>query len=746
MYSQTQTTFRRYRFDSFEVDSRTGVLRQDGSTVPLQDIPFRFLAALLEHPGELRSRDELRVEIWPAGMNLDFEGALRTAAHKVRQALGDSSQLPRYIETIPGRGFRFVGQVAVESGEPEPPQAPVEARSPGRSRNRFPVWTTTALLAGLGAVALLNGRPWAGRTGRHLPALAPCVVALPTKVLGAPDSAFLTDAVPDTLSTLLAKEEGLDTKVPPTSSQVEKIHGDVAKIAEAYRADFLILTTVTTERDHLLLNVKLAEASTQKVRWASQYEATRDNYNGLLCDAAQALTAVMKPGAAVPPASDSIVELALREGRHFQRQFESSRDSHDFDLALAAFRKAQSLDSSNMLAANAIDALTGSRRELTGDARAAREMPRGPEQGTASPSKTPFRETSEVELALLEGRHYMGRFDIHSQPGDFDRARNAFQRALKANPSCAPALGNLAYLMILKSWAEGPEKEGVSKVEAERLAWRALDLDPRTARAWAALAQSGSSKRPLPIEKTLEYALKAANPKFHQPDHGGNLAGTAGGSIFMVAAGRKIFETNPLAVADAAMAAVGLISMGKAEDALRLMDRALRVEPSFRFGLVAKSAALVALGRLEEARDFLKRCAPPDPDHTWEASLWRQIRFQLAVAQNDKATAAALADQIPMDDGNAVYHLPAGLLWLGRREEALRRFEACPPSAEFGILDTPGIQALRGNPRFERVVEKHRKSATLALRMIEDARARGELPTHLEGTVVQLRALLEKAR
>ncbi|MBL0209518.1 MAG: winged helix-turn-helix domain-containing protein [Holophagaceae bacterium] len=374
MYHPTHMVFRRYRFDNFEVDTRTGLLRQAGSTVPLQDVPFRFLAALLEHPGELRSRDELRSEIWPGDVNLDFEGALRTAALKVRHALGDSSKEPRFIETLPGRGFRFTGEVEVEMEQENFLDDRVEPHPSIPSRRHYPVWAATVLLASLVAGGLWQWKPRGSRSAESLPAPVPTVVALPAKVFGAPDSAFLTDAVPDTLSTLLAQEVGLDTKVPPSSGQVEKIHGDIPKIAEAYKADFLILTTVTAEGDRLLLNVKLAEAATQKVRWASQYEATRDNYNGLLRDAARALTAVIKPGSVMGtgghPPFNSYVELALREGKYFQRQYSSSKDLHDFDLALSAYRKAQSMEPGSALLAAEIAWIFQLQHRDTKDAKA----------------------------------------------------------------------------------------------------------------------------------------------------------------------------------------------------------------------------------------------------------------------------------------------------------------------------------------------------------------------------------------
>lgn len=111
MLPTPEAPHRCYRFGTFEADTRTSELRQDGKRVPCQDVPFRFLAALLERPGEMVSRQQLRERIWPQDLNLDFERALDTAAFKVRQALGDSARAPVYLETLSGKGYRFLGQV-----------------------------------------------------------------------------------------------------------------------------------------------------------------------------------------------------------------------------------------------------------------------------------------------------------------------------------------------------------------------------------------------------------------------------------------------------------------------------------------------------------------------------------------------------------------------------------------------------------------------------------------------------------
>src|SRR5215471_8776429 len=99
------------RFGSFEVDFDEGELRKDGARISLQDQPFRLLSMLLERPGHLVTRDELRSELWPANTFVDFDASLNIAVLKIRQALDDSAIQPRFIETVPRRGYRFVAPV-----------------------------------------------------------------------------------------------------------------------------------------------------------------------------------------------------------------------------------------------------------------------------------------------------------------------------------------------------------------------------------------------------------------------------------------------------------------------------------------------------------------------------------------------------------------------------------------------------------------------------------------------------------
>jgi TolB-like protein len=105
---ETSPHLQAVRFDSFELDLRAGELRKEGSKIRLQEQPFQILAMLLEHPGQVVTREELRSRLWPSDTFVDFDHSLNKAINKLREALGDSAEKPRFIETLPRRGYRFL--------------------------------------------------------------------------------------------------------------------------------------------------------------------------------------------------------------------------------------------------------------------------------------------------------------------------------------------------------------------------------------------------------------------------------------------------------------------------------------------------------------------------------------------------------------------------------------------------------------------------------------------------------------
>ena len=101
-----------FRFGAFELDLRSGELRKNGLLVGLQDQPLQVLSVLLERLGELVTREELRERLWPADTFVDFEHGLNVAVKRLRDVLGDSAEAPRFVETVPRRGYRFVAAVS----------------------------------------------------------------------------------------------------------------------------------------------------------------------------------------------------------------------------------------------------------------------------------------------------------------------------------------------------------------------------------------------------------------------------------------------------------------------------------------------------------------------------------------------------------------------------------------------------------------------------------------------------------
>src|ERR1700732_2359609 len=101
-----------FQFGVFQLDLNVGELRKAGVKVKLQDQPFRVLAVLVEHAGQVVTRDELRQQVWPSNVYVDFDQGLNNAIKKVREALGDSADSPRLIETVARHGYRFISPVS----------------------------------------------------------------------------------------------------------------------------------------------------------------------------------------------------------------------------------------------------------------------------------------------------------------------------------------------------------------------------------------------------------------------------------------------------------------------------------------------------------------------------------------------------------------------------------------------------------------------------------------------------------
>jgi TolB-like protein/DNA-binding winged helix-turn-helix (wHTH) protein/Tfp pilus assembly protein PilF len=309
----------RYRFGIFEVDPESGELRKQGRRVKLPDQGFQVLLALLERPGEVVTRQQLHQRLWPGDTFVDFDANLNTAMSLLREALGDSARTPRFIETLPRRGYRFLGAVA-DSRIPTPqltslpatpsmlPEAPAAPR-----RDRRPV----------GAVLLLAVIVLGGVAYRYLRAPArtvESVAVLPLVYAGPPgegDQEYLADGITSALITELARL-GVPNVISETSvMQYKGVRKPLPAIASDLGADVLVEGSVLREGSTVRVNAQLIDARTDKHIWAQSYQREMGSILELQSDIAKAIVrevrSTLVPSAPLPRAAPKSVNPAADE-------------------------------------------------------------------------------------------------------------------------------------------------------------------------------------------------------------------------------------------------------------------------------------------------------------------------------------------------------------------------------------------------------------------------------------------------
>ncbi len=274
----------RIRFAGFEVDLDACALSRAGVPIRLQQQPFDVLVALLERPGRLVSREELRQRIWPSDTFVDFDHSLNIAVNKVRAALGDSADTPRFIETLPRRGYRFIG--TLESAAAPPPDPLAET-----THRRVPlsavVWTVLAIAiaVGLSATWILRRRPAPVTQSFR------SIAVLPLDNLSAdPAEAYLADGITDELTTDLAKISSL--RVISHTSVLQFRGGRVSSIEIGRRlnVEAIVEGSVTRSGDRVRVTAQLIDAAGDRHLWAESYERSLNDLLALQRDVAAAIT------------------------------------------------------------------------------------------------------------------------------------------------------------------------------------------------------------------------------------------------------------------------------------------------------------------------------------------------------------------------------------------------------------------------------------------------------------------------
>ena len=234
-----------FRFDDYTLDARTGELVRNGTKLALREQPLQLLLALLEQPGELVSREHLIGRLWEQNTFVDFDRGLNKAVNHLRETLGDSAEHPRYVETLPRKGYRFVGQL---KDDERPIPSPVLIPPQTRSRSRWWLAIPAAALVLSAAVAANFGSIRTRIVGRLHPGppRISSIAVIPLESLsGDRDQEYFTDGLTDELITNLANIGSTRVVSRASILRYKGTKQSIAEIGRALDADAIIEGTVT---------------------------------------------------------------------------------------------------------------------------------------------------------------------------------------------------------------------------------------------------------------------------------------------------------------------------------------------------------------------------------------------------------------------------------------------------------------------------------------------------------------------
>jgi TolB-like protein/Flp pilus assembly protein TadD len=370
------------RFGAFEVDLLSGELRKHGAKVRLQEQPFQILSALLERPREVVTREDLRKKLWPGDTFVDFERSLATAVKKLRRALGDSAERPQFIETLPRRGYRFVGSLEAmpDAGKPIVAVLPFENQTDDAGQEYVSDGMTEEIIARLGR---LNPQ----RLG------------------------------------VIARASAIRYK------QTDK---DVDLIGQELGADYLLKGSVRGAGKRLQVAAELIQVKDRTHLWADHFEGDLDNvpafHAAIVRHIARSLQIEAPPAKRLFATGTSTVTPEAQGAFLRGRYCLNKGTAEGMKNAIAYFEEATTQDSGYAVAhaglAVALN-LADHFRILPGN----RAFPR---------AKAAAMNALELNDSLPEAHNALA-FATHSYDWDWDGAEREYQRAIALNPNFATA-------------------------------------------------------------------------------------------------------------------------------------------------------------------------------------------------------------------------------------------------------------------------------------------------------------------
>ena len=422
-----------FRFGPFELDPQSGDLLKEGAKVKLQKQPSDLLAMLLERRGELVTRQELQDRLWPGRTSGDFDVGLNKAVRRIREALDDSTQNPRYIETLPQHGYRFI--------------APVTETSPPLPRRRMPRY----IILAAGGLAVLFLSAYAGGLLRRglAPGQIKALAVLPfANLSGDTGQEYFADCVTDSIITNLGRIGSLRVISRQSVLRYKQADKPLSEISRELNVDAILEGTVVRAGDRVRITAQLLRARPEQHLWAESYERSYADILVVQREIARSVAgqvkAKLRPGdeARLPKprtVNPEAYEAYLR-GRYLFYGFTPER----LQMSIASLQTAVETDPGFAPAWAELSPAYGA-LAYWGHVRPSEVIPK---------AKAAARRAVELDEALADGHCYVGAAAAYADD-DWTTAETELKRAIQLNPNYVE--GHVTYGMVLVSLRRAKE-------------------------------------------------------------------------------------------------------------------------------------------------------------------------------------------------------------------------------------------------------------------------------------------------
>ena len=579
-----------FHFGAFELDPLAGELRKQGRRIRLQEQPLQVLQVLVEHPGAVVTREELQKKLWPADTFVDFDHGLNKAINKIREALGDSADSPRFVETVPRRGYRFLAEVkttdAAVAGSPE---FAIQAHSdPGADlhpdlRGKVPLLehilpslaSKIVVIAVLLATASLIA--WKIHSWNPPPPGIRSLAVLPLESLSSDASQdYFADGMTDELISDLAQISALRVISRTSVMAYKRARKPLPEIARELNVDAVVEGTVLRSGDRVRITAQLIEASTDKHLWSESYEGdVRDTLslqNEVAREIADQIRINLEPREQAALKNVQVVNPAAYEAYLKGRYFWNKRTANGLQTALTYFNQSIAQDAKF---ARAYSGLSDT-YSLLGDW-----------QYAVMSSKEAFPKAKDAAIHALAIDSTLGEahnslaFCLEGFDWDFESAGKEFQQAIELNPGYATARHWYAWHLGLM----GRYDEAIAEMK------KAQNLDPLS----------------LIINSDLAELLLIA----HSYDES-------------IRQSRKTIEMDPNFALAHNQLGQAYLQEHKNEEAVAELQDAVQLSGNSPTCLTNLARALVASGKKREASDLLetlKKRATPSYSYAAEIAM-----------------------------------------------------------------------------------------------------------------------------